>query len=499
MNMKALRDLAVEMGEYDVGKCNCHHATQKVYNYCAKKQLLCVDNLPNQLLSDCALALKKTIGFDVATGSKSATSDSQCAGSQSRVAVMDGMYDEGRFALEDSSKPGDHIWASPAAELAHWIYAPVKTDTICLNNSMQQTIVVYVEETGEQVNIEACQGGSIRIPPDREDVTVKLYRLGLFGFISRRVRLGVERLARGAGCYTIKANADNVVYCAPSESESLSEEFEVESLQLSQQGALVQWAVVTTADAVYIVFRGTSPENLLDLPIDLSFITFDDAPHGLRVHGGMWNALHQRSNHVVNAVYERLKQEDKPVILCGHSLGGGYAILTALDLLYRGLENVSAVVTFGAPQVIVPEYSIEWCRKLDAITTLYVNSYDVVPRLPSCTNWIFDVVPNSHIVAKSFVGGAITLEANIANKLEETLGHQREVFDVYDTVGCLMFIGQGSKVARRVPSTDQAHREILSEAPRRCGPFILEHHSMSQYKSIASGLIIKTTEKAAPS
>ena len=84
----------------------------------------------------------------------------------------------------------------------------------------------------------------------------------------------------------------------------------------------------------------------------------------------MWAALHQDYNgpSIFERVVERLAGLSSllPVVVCGHSLGGGYAALCGLELLSRSAPVV-AVHGFGAPQVILrpkgdPEQHPLWQR-----------------------------------------------------------------------------------------------------------------------------------------
>mmetsp|Transcript_56360 Transcript_56360/g.98440 ORF Transcript_56360/g.98440 Transcript_56360/m.98440 type:complete len:289 (-) Transcript_56360:151-1017(-) len=279
-----------------------------------------------------------------------------------------------------------------------------------------------------------------------------------------------------------------------------------------RDGNVVQWAVATSPEADFVVFKGTS--KVVDLIVNGGFLSHDEADHGLRVHSGMWTALTQRKSHTFRGVLEELKKlhhvprcetccapwtffrrtalrnlqclehrVEKPVVLCGHSLGGGYALLSALELLHNKFP-VAAVVTYGAPQVIVPDYKSALWQKLNSISTLFINSYDLVPRLPSCLEWVFDVVRKSlerHI-------GPLTISLDISRLLEQHLGEHKAAAADYNTVGTLMFLSASSASARRYLSTDHEHNEVLGHVPARVGPFILDHHDMNAYLRIISGL-----------
>ena len=163
----------------------------------------------------------------------------------------------------------------------------------------------------------------------------------------------------------------------------------------ASENSPVQWAIVKSQDTMYVVFRGTKLESTLtDVIIDVSALPFawrydSDSDISIGVQGGMWTALHSQKKATAERIKDELMTEinalnsDMKIVLCGHSLGGGYAILCGLELLHMGVK-IDAIVAHGAPQVITPDYSIDLWRRLNDITTVYINGFDVVPRLPSC-------------------------------------------------------------------------------------------------------------------
>lgn len=79
---------------------------------------------------------------------------------------------------------------------------------------------------------------------------------------------------------------------------------------------------------------------------------------GLRVHGAVWAALHTEETSTVEKILatiaevqsERLQDgfKDVQVFLTGHSLGGAYALVTALEMISRKIVGVDTLVlTFG--------------------------------------------------------------------------------------------------------------------------------------------------------
>ncbi|MDB5103736.1 MAG: hypothetical protein JWP91_1425 [Fibrobacteres bacterium] len=93
------------------------------------------------------------------------------------------------------------------------------------------------------------------------------------------------------------------------------------------------------------------------------------------VHRGFSSAYDE-----LKPLQDSMLDKNKPVVVAGHSLGGATATIAALDLKQRGY-NVVSLTTFGCPRVGAADFK----KTYDAAnipTFRYVNSYDVVPRIP---------------------------------------------------------------------------------------------------------------------
>ena len=200
------------------------------------------------------------------------------------------------------------------------------------------------------------------------------------------------------------------------------------------------WALLRHKKTLIVVFRGTSWKHVIDILVDMSAVPIAcplDA--GIAVHSGMWSATHmehhQRDAHASRMVREALKNEkekasfDYPVYVCGHSLGGGLALMVALDLMHAGYS--ARIRTFGAPQVLFemsPPLRTTpptlWAR-LNEQTISYVHPLDIVPRLPSNEKWMDKLLPLAEDAAKQRVGLLGKW------KLHEFLEHHQTEFEKY--------------------------------------------------------------------
>lgn len=228
-------------------------------------------------------------------------------------------------------------------------------------------------------------------------------------------------------------------------------------------GSPTQWALLESQEMFALVFRGTT--CLEEFMVDVCALPTELDPSGIRVHCGMWRALRQGECDVVDDVRSRISEtmelQPKPLLICGHSLGGGYALLAALHLMEEGhrdtgsLREMIEVVTFGAPQVIVPDVASDLWLNLNSKTRNLINMWDPVPRLPTHWSWLKQA--NLEVSGVNFHTGSSTASIHIPE------------FKDYGHVGELVFIQQDpSEVVALVEATDKARclKLLLEELPQ---------------------------------
>ena len=179
----------------------------------------------------------------------------------------------------------------------------------------------------------------------------------------------------------------------------------------SEHGTPLQWMLAQhrPSKAFYIVFRGTYDAQ--DAVVDAGGTPDFETPHGVGVHSGIKSVLKYPTNDVMDKIVEELtehRRAQEPIVLCGHSLGGGYAQAAACYLLHMGWE-VTAVRTFGSLHPLAPypepmqhmEKHMEMARKSEATLQMlapvmqhFVHAWDPVPRLPWCRDWFEKVFPS---------------------------------------------------------------------------------------------------------
>lgn len=156
-------------------------------------------------------------------------------------------------------------------------------------------------------------------------------------------------------------------------------------------------AVVTTAeDYTLLAFRGTkTPHDFMtDLactPVRFDWI-FSKAPALGEIHAGFGHALSDGLARIFQALTPR--DQTKPLIITGHSLGGAFAVLaaTCLATMDTGIRPASAIYTFGQPRVGLHNFCGSFERLLSGKLVRFVNQLDLVPRIPF-TGWDFGDSP----------------------------------------------------------------------------------------------------------
>jgi len=143
---------------------------------------------------------------------------------------------------------------------------------------------------------------------------------------------------------------------------------------------------------VWIAYRGTLnfEELMFDLEYGQNRITkdsiihntggplkglFDMKNHRVGIHQGFIDA-YKDVKHTLLKVLNKAKPDN--VVICGHSLGAGVAVVTALDLIATGYKPV--VYTFGSPRV----GDIELCNLIPSQFAVFrhVNIADIIPTIP---------------------------------------------------------------------------------------------------------------------
>lgn len=188
------------------------------------------------------------------------------------------------------------------------------------------------------------------------------------------------------------AEASAYVYTGPSLVPAPGEQWIFD--RLTDAHALIQ----ARGDAIVICFRGSkdAEDYIQDAKFEMTTLAYeegDDLPAS--VHKGFLEDFDALNADIIHALRSAITASPKPLLpifVTGHSLGGGLAILCALELVRQGF-NVAGVYTFGQPRV----GNKEFCQLYDSsacpaaavlkdVTFRVINQNDIVPRVPPLLN-----------------------------------------------------------------------------------------------------------------
>lgn len=163
----------------------------------------------------------------------------------------------------------------------------------------------------------------------------------------------------------------------------------LEQYNLDAKHSNTQFFLATRPDAAVLAFRGTEPNSLADWWTDAQ-IKMVECPWAkdIKVHLGFLNALEAVWSQLIAAIAEL--GIERPLWICGHSLGGALATLTAHRLLNdeslnfreRPTPHLAGLATFGQPGVGNADFSREISNQLGPRYWRVVHHRDPVPRVP---------------------------------------------------------------------------------------------------------------------
>lgn len=138
---------------------------------------------------------------------------------------------------------------------------------------------------------------------------------------------------------------------------------------------------------VVISFRGTKQIRDWMTNLNIGIFPIKDPRNGTII-GNMHEGFHQAYRPVHDEILDRLKdQQDLPLYITGHSLGGALAVIATW---YQSSERLAACYTFGAPRV--GDHGL-----MDRFKTpIYriVNGPDPVPMVPP-SGFALDIIKAS--------------------------------------------------------------------------------------------------------
>ena len=138
-----------------------------------------------------------------------------------------------------------------------------------------------------------------------------------------------------------------------------------------------------TKEYALFAFRGT--QELVDWATNLNseMVQFKEGV-GI-VHAGFYKAF-TSVKPIIDTVVKEMNPE-KPILICGHSLGGAITNLVAAYLRKSGHSKIM-IYTFGSPLVGDTDFTYHFSKVQPIISYRFVHNQDLVPMVPP---------PHSHL------------------------------------------------------------------------------------------------------
>jgi len=153
-------------------------------------------------------------------------------------------------------------------------------------------------------------------------------------------------------------------------------------------------AIIANPLAIVIAFRGSeSPtkemggfKDWFHTNTDMDRKSKNSWREGCWVHEGFYNA-YSVAHAALKLKLNELRDNDQPIFITGHSLGGALSVIAAMRLKKAGYP-IRAVYTFGSPYA----GNDEWVKAyqdegLYNRTQRWVNGNDFAPRFPPAGGW----------------------------------------------------------------------------------------------------------------
>ncbi|CAE7520802.1 yiaY [Symbiodinium sp. CCMP2592] len=503
LKMKELYEKACGTGPYHLATSNCHHAAQSVYNHCCATEQDQEARPPNEWLAKLGSAIQLAALFD-SSRSSSESSGSDVASSNSELASGSQLADSPSGFSVPLDLASD-AFAEMAAALCHAVYdddaarvlSPSQEAVVSIRNQLARPVLVYDHNSKNSHRVEADEVLNIIAGCGTEKILVDVYAVAWVPGLYPHRRLAQRKSVWSGHAYSMFTDFRSDVMLQEVAAVGPRQPVEVlYATKKSRSASPVQWLLARSCSVLYAAFRGT--DDVQDAAIDLCAVPDCSRfrEHGMGVHSGIAHALEQEGdeiNHVVRDVLGALEEHRQPeerLVLCGHSLGGGYAQVMAVHLLTRKVE-VSAIRTFGAPHVLVPQHECpRFWRNLHSITQHWVHDWDPVPRLPLCKTWLVDVLPK--LKQEVVTGVRLGIAERCVERLRQNYDRTKaRMLEKYDVVGKVVLVSLGSDLAFGATQDVASLKGLLGEKPPgsiMTFSRLFAYHSMGDYLKIARKL-----------
>ncbi|MGG1661186.1 lipase family protein [Brevibacillus sp. NRS-1366] len=137
--------------------------------------------------------------------------------------------------------------------------------------------------------------------------------------------------------------------------------------------------IVESKDKIIVAFRGTRTFNDNESDQDLYQVPYPFVKNTGKTHRGFTCIYQSTRNELIKNV--KLLSRSKRLFVAGHSLGGGLAVLAALDFALNTKFNNPFVYTYGSPRVGDPAFASRFNQSVKNSIRI-ANVHDIIPTLP---------------------------------------------------------------------------------------------------------------------
>ena len=137
--------------------------------------------------------------------------------------------------------------------------------------------------------------------------------------------------------------------------------------------------IAESQDKIIVAFRGTRTFKDNESDQDLYQVPYPYVRNAGKTHRG-FTCIYQSTRNKLIGELNKLSTT-KRLFIAGHSLGGGLAVLAALDIAVNTRFKHPSVYTYGSPRTGDPVFASLFDQRVKNSLRIY-NVHDIIPTLP---------------------------------------------------------------------------------------------------------------------
>ncbi|QRG65136.1 lipase family protein [Brevibacillus choshinensis] len=138
--------------------------------------------------------------------------------------------------------------------------------------------------------------------------------------------------------------------------------------------------IAESKEDIVVTFRGTRTFDDNESDQDLYQVPYPYVKNAGKTHRG-FTCIYESTRNELMSVMKKLPAS-KRLLVAGHSLGGGLAVLAALDISVNTKFKKPVVYTYGSPRVGDPSFATRFNQSVKNSIRIF-NVHDIIPTLPA--------------------------------------------------------------------------------------------------------------------